>query len=95
MLTESKRLFDEHDKLINAITAKMNVALNDVREHKTLNLSDNMAHNVKYIESINTLVSHYDTEAKMVDIIANKDTKINLVKEESMMVKTELVEKEY
>lgn len=65
LLLESHILFKEHEKLVNKTTMKVDVALNEVKELETLILTDNIVHCSKIIESIITLVKHYDTKAKM------------------------------
>lgn len=50
---------------MNKTTTKVDVALNEVKELKTLILTENIVHFSKIIESIITLVKHYNTKAKM------------------------------
>lgn len=67
----------------------MDVALNEVKEIQTLIFNNNTMHNSTISNSINTLVSHYDIEAKMSDINATKYEKINFVKAKLKTMKIE------
>ncbi|CAH1427816.1 unnamed protein product [Lactuca virosa] len=80
LLFESKILFEEHEKLVTATNVKMDVALNDVKKIHTLIFNDNTMHNSTISNSINTLVSHYDIEAKISDINATENENISLLK---------------
>lgn len=50
--------------------------MNEVKELKTSILVANTGHNQEVVNSINTLVSLYDTEVEMVDKLAVKEQKI-------------------
>lgn len=94
ILSESKRLSEEHEKLVNATTMKIDANLNEFKEHITFTLSDNIVHSSKFTFHINTIVKHYDSEANMVDELARKDVKITSIKHELMFAKTELVNRD-
>lgn len=69
----------------------MDSAINEVKDLKNLILSDNTVHNKKFIEIISNIISSYDTEAQLTNIIASKDAKINSLKEELTKKKADLV----
>ncbi|CAI9261725.1 unnamed protein product [Lactuca saligna] len=94
LLSERKRLFEEHEKLVTATNSNMEASLNEVKEFKSFLLTDNTIHNSKFIDTVNNLASHYDIEAKMEDIIASKVAKFTLLKDELMIVKTKLIKKD-
>lgn len=50
--------------------------MNEVKELKTSILAANTSHNQEVVNSINTLVSLYDTEVEIVDKLAVKEQKI-------------------
>ncbi|CAH1428049.1 unnamed protein product [Lactuca virosa] len=94
LLFESKRLSEENEKIMHDTTTKVDAVLNEVKELKTSVLSDSTTHNQNLIDGVNNFVLHYGTEAKMVDIITRKDTKITSLKEDLVAVRNELVKKE-
>ncbi|CAH1450620.1 unnamed protein product [Lactuca virosa] len=87
ILGESRRLFADQAKLIDEVTYKVQTALNtsnnvlskvdsiasEVKEYNTSILSANTKHNQGVINSINTLVSHYDNETDLVDKLTVKE----------------------
>lgn len=60
----------------------MDAMIKDVKKIHTLLLNDNVMHNVNFNNFINSLVSYYDIKAKLLDIIAIKNQKIKLLKQE-------------
>ncbi|CAI9303283.1 unnamed protein product [Lactuca saligna] len=94
LLLESKRLSEEHEKLVNATAVKIDATPNEFKEYKTFTLYDNIVHSSKFTFPINTIVNHYDGEAKMVDELARKDVKITSIKHEWTFAKTELVKRD-
>ncbi|CAI9291955.1 unnamed protein product [Lactuca saligna] len=92
--TKSKRLFDEHEKVVNATTVKMDAAPNEANKLNNLILFDNTVHCLKFTESINTLVQHYDGEANIYDDLSRKDAKITSLKWELMFAKTDIFKRD-
>lgn len=62
LLSESKLLFDKHEKLVTTNNTKIDIAINRFKETRTLLLNDNKIYNSTMTNPINTLVSHYDIE---------------------------------
>ncbi|CAI9261190.1 unnamed protein product [Lactuca saligna] len=103
ILDESRRLFDNQDKLINEASlkfqtdiktsqnslSKVDQVLNEVKEIKTFILAANTKHHKCVINSSNTLVKLYDTEAKLADKLADKELKIKYLQVELAQTKNE------
>lgn len=89
LLSKSKRLLEENEKLVKEHATKMEVALNEMKELQTLILNDNTVH-----RSINTLVNHYDSKAKMADAIGRKEMMNGKLTQELSFVQSELTKKD-
>lgn len=90
LLGEIRRLFADQAKLIDEVTLKVQNALTTsnnvlskvesiataVKEFNTFILAANFEHHRGVINSINTLVSHYDNETDLVDKLTKKELKI-------------------